>query len=150
MTVALCFVAGAIETVEMKPILFEITADSSLKTVIFADIDKYSRMKGEQEVLFSLGAVFKIDSFEFDSLVQLCKSRMTATDEGSHDVEGYLKVQQREMDEISSTILFGRILMNDMDQTKKAEKYFFKLLQTLPNEKYSNSQCFGSPAVLKM
>ncbi|CAF5079141.1 unnamed protein product [Rotaria sp. Silwood1] len=46
---------------ELKPVLFEITADSPVKSIIFADIEEYTRIKGEHEFLFNIGAVFEVD-----------------------------------------------------------------------------------------
>ena len=60
MNVALSFIADRNDTPEKKIVLFEITADPQLESVIFADIETYSRMQGEKEVLFSLGTIFNI------------------------------------------------------------------------------------------
>ncbi|CAF0967163.1 unnamed protein product [Didymodactylos carnosus] len=133
--VAIEFTKLTRDTDELKTILFEIKVNpSQLKTVIFADIDQKSTMKGEKEVLFSLGAVFKIESVEYDTEMTLWKIQMVATDEGSKDVEEYLKLQKQETEEYTPTILFGRLLLIEMGQIEKAEKYFYTLLKTLPKE----------------
>jgi hypothetical protein len=117
--------AGA-DTGELKSVLFKIKADPRLETVVFADIDKYSRMRGEKEVLFSLGAVFKIDSVEYDDTHRLWQVTITATDEASANVQDYLKLQREQMEDVnlSPTILFGALLWGDLGQIDKAEKYF--------------------------
>ncbi|CAF0971181.1 unnamed protein product [Didymodactylos carnosus] len=132
--VALDFVAGTFDTDELKVILFEIKVDCRLKNVTFGDINKYSKMKCEQEVLFSLGAVFKIDEVQYDTNLQLFKIKMTATDDGSKGAEEYLNYVRRQLDNYTPTILFGRLLWNEMGQLMKAEKYFHTLLKTLPND----------------
>ncbi|CAF3947376.1 unnamed protein product [Rotaria sp. Silwood1] len=58
--VALSFIAGSYNTDKKRLILFEIIVDPQLKSVIFADTEKYSRMKDETKVLFRVGAVFTI------------------------------------------------------------------------------------------
>ncbi|CAF3102904.1 unnamed protein product [Rotaria socialis] len=133
-TIAKGFVAGASNTDEMKTVLFEIKANSSLEKIVFADVDKYSHIGGEQEVLFSLGSVFKIDTVQWDSHQQVWKIEMTATDDGSKNVEEYINSIRQEIDDISPTILFGALLVNEMGQIDKAEKYFDMLLRTLPKD----------------
>ncbi|CAF0896474.1 unnamed protein product [Didymodactylos carnosus] len=115
-------------------VLFEIKVDKQLSTTIVADIDKYSRNEGEEEYLFSLCAVFRIDAVEFDLSLNLWKTHMTATDDGSKQREDYLTYisQQTVTGEYTPTILFGRLLLCEMGQIEKAEKYFNMLLKTLP------------------
>ncbi|UJR12300.1 hypothetical protein I4U23_016477 [Adineta vaga] len=127
--------AGA-DNDELKSVLFEIKADPCLETVIFADIDKYSAMRGEEEVLFSLGAVFKIESIEFDDNHRLWLVKMTATDEASATVQEYLKLQKEQIEDgnLSPIILFGALLWGDMGEADKAEKYFNLLLKILPED----------------
>ncbi|CAF1000108.1 unnamed protein product [Didymodactylos carnosus] len=95
--IALVFISGTSDTDELKPVLFEIQVDSNLKTVVFADIDKYSGMQGEKEVLFSLGAVFKIDNIYFDYNYNYWKIQMTATEDGSKYTQEYLDFSRKEI-----------------------------------------------------
>jgi len=132
--IAQSFVAGASDTDEMKTVLFEIKAHSSLNKIVFADIDEYSQIQGEQEVLFSLGSVFKIDNFQFDPYLRIWKIEMTTTDDGSKNVQEYINSIRQEIEDISPTILFGALLFNEMGQIDKAEKYFDMLLKTLPRD----------------
>ncbi|CAF1394424.1 unnamed protein product [Rotaria magnacalcarata] len=71
------FFAGANEpqSIESKPLLFEIKVDFSLQFVIAADITHLSCFPEEQEVLFDSGTKFKIEMLTFDlsSGVWLCK-----------------------------------------------------------------------------
>lgn len=91
-------------------------------------------MQGEQEVLFSLGSVFKIDKIQFDSHLRLWKIEITATDDGSKSVEDYIHSIREEIEYISPTILFGALLFNEMGQIDKADNYFHMLLKTLPRD----------------
>jgi tetratricopeptide (TPR) repeat protein len=134
LNVALSFVSQHSQMDGMKQILFEISADPNLKAVVFADVHQQSRMRSEQEVLFSLDAVFKVESVQFDLHLKLWKIKMVATDDGSKDVKEYLQSTKKEMEEYSPTILFGRLLLFEMDQVDKGEKYFKMLLKTLPSD----------------
>ncbi|CAF1000027.1 unnamed protein product [Didymodactylos carnosus] len=132
--IALKFARTKRETNDKKTVLFEITADPRLKTVIFADIEKYTREVGEKEVLFSLAAVFKIDAVDYGSNLEMWKGRMTATDEGSKNVQLYLELQRKEMEECNPIVLFGVLMWRDMGQGDKAEKCFTMLLETFPKD----------------
>lgn len=132
--IAQSFVAGTKNTNELKTLLFEIKIHSSLKKIIFADIDKYSQMTGEQEVLFSVGSVFKIDNIQLEPDLDLWKIHMTATDDGSNNVEDYISSMREEIEYISPTILFGALLFNEMGQIDKAEKYFHVLMEKSPKD----------------
>ncbi|CAF0907703.1 unnamed protein product, partial [Didymodactylos carnosus] len=130
--VALGFIQSHSE--EHKTVLFEIKVDCRLQTVVFADIEDYSQMKGENEVLFSLGTVFKIDNVRFDSELYCWKIQMTATDDGSVNIQDYINAKRKQTDDYSPTVLFGRLLLLELGEMDKAEKYFRMLLKTLPAE----------------
>ncbi|CAF3985511.1 unnamed protein product, partial [Rotaria sp. Silwood2] len=109
--------------------------DPQLKSVIFADTEKYSRMKDEKEVLFSVGAVFIITQIQYDALMNLWKIQMKATDDGWKQVDEYLITIRKQMEEeYSPTILFGCLLWRDIGEINRAEKYFKTLLKSLPND----------------
>ncbi|CAF1576832.1 unnamed protein product [Didymodactylos carnosus] len=59
-------------TSNKKSVLFEIDADPQLKHVVLADIQKFSLIPDEPEVLFSIGAVFEIKNVYFDEQFHLC------------------------------------------------------------------------------
>jgi tetratricopeptide (TPR) repeat protein len=133
--VALSFIADRHDTNEKKTVLFEITADPRLESVVFADIEPHSRMQGEKEVLFSLGAIFIITQIIYDSSMNIWKVYMTATDEGSKQASEYSKFIQNQMEEeYNPTILFGYLLWRDVGKIDKAEKYFKILLKSLPDD----------------
>ncbi|UJR12696.1 hypothetical protein I4U23_016870 [Adineta vaga] len=144
LNVALSFVSQGLQTDGMKQILFEILADPNLETIVFADVHQESRMRGEQEVLFSLSTVFKIECVEYDSYLTLWKIKMAATDDGSRDVKEYLQSTNKEMEDSSPTFLFGRLLLIEMGQVDKAEKYFRMLLKTLPDDHEDTASVYNS------
>ncbi|CAF3679796.1 unnamed protein product [Rotaria sp. Silwood1] len=130
--VALSFIAGSYNTDKKRLILFEITVDSQLKSVIFADIETYSRMKDETNVLFSVGAVFIITQIHYDSLMNmnLWKIQMKATDDDWKQVDEYLiTIGKQIKEEYSSTILFGCLLWPDIGEFDRLEKNLKTLLK---------------------
>lgn len=133
LSVAISFIADHYDTDEKRTVLFEITADPQLESVIFADIETYSHMRGEQEVLFSLGAIFIITQVKYDSSINIWKIYLTATDEGSQQAREHLDFIQKQLEaDFSPTILFGYLLWRDIGKIDQAEKYFKTLLISLP------------------
>ncbi|CAF3914590.1 unnamed protein product [Rotaria sp. Silwood1] len=114
---------------ELKQVFFEIIADSTVKSVVFADIEWLSLKKEEHEVLFSIGAIFKIESVTFSNEMRCWLVRMTATDEGMKDVQEYIDFTKKHYGDMDVSIIFGRLLI-DMNELTKAEKYFNLLMKT--------------------
>lgn len=132
--VAISYIADHHDTPEKKIVLFEITADPRLESVVFADIETHSRMQGEREVLFSLGAAFIVTDVNYDLSMNVWKVYLTATDEGSQQVREYFDFIQNQLEaEYSPIILFGYLLWRDIGEVNKAQKYFEILLNTLPD-----------------
>ncbi|CAF0775866.1 unnamed protein product [Adineta steineri] len=132
--VSLAFISINSQSNDFTWVLFEIKANPLLKTVIFADVGNKSRMKGEEEVLFNLNSLFKIVSVCFDSELNVWKVELNATDEGAEKVEEYLLLSKQEMEERSPLIYFGRLLLYELGQIDRAEKYFNMLLKSLPHD----------------
>ncbi|CAF1009310.1 unnamed protein product [Adineta steineri] len=132
--VALTFARQFRKSCDMKTCIFEIQADPTLTSVIFADIDEYSKMKGEEEVLFGLNTTFRIDSINMDKMLNMWKIKLSTTTEGNTRIEEYMKLQEEQMKDCSPIIYFGCLLWDELGKVEQAEKYFKKLLTTLsPN-----------------
>ncbi|CAF1166857.1 unnamed protein product [Adineta ricciae] len=112
----------------LQPVLFEITADSNIRHVVFADIEQLSNIDGEDEVLFSIGSVFKIESVEADETLNCSVVKMVTSDEGTISVHEYIETLKKEYEGLTNVILFGRLL-TQMGEYNKAEDYFNFLLQ---------------------
>ncbi|CAF1130408.1 unnamed protein product [Adineta steineri] len=119
---------------EMTAVLFEIQADPSLRSITLADIHQISEFTEEQEVLFSLGATFHIDSIVFDAELSLWKVQLKSTDDGWERVQEYMQLAEDEMKDTSPMIYFGSLLLHELGQVEQAEKYFQVLLKTLPSD----------------
>lgn len=134
--VALSFIADRFESNMEQSVLLEIQTDTMLKSIIFADIAERSAMRAEDEVLFSLNAVFVVDAVKFDSSEQLWRINLTATDKGSEKVTDYLRTIQQQVDLSSPIVYFGELLWRHMGESKKAETYFKIILKTLPSDRH--------------
>ncbi|CAF1408189.1 unnamed protein product [Adineta steineri] len=132
--VSLAFIHDNPPLNDFAPVLFEIKANPLLKTVIFADIGKKSRIKREEEVLFNLNSLFKIVSVCFDSELNVWKVQLSTTDEGAEKVDEYLLLSKQRMEASSPLIYFGSLLMNELGQVDRAGKYFNMLLKSLPHD----------------
>ena len=115
-------------------VLFEIHVDLSHNTIIFADISSFSTMPCEQEILFNINSLFKIDSIEYDSINHFWEIKLIASNDETQYIYEYLKCIQKEMNYHSSMIYFGHLLWNDLGQLKQAKFYFEILLKSLPND----------------
>jgi tetratricopeptide (TPR) repeat protein len=117
-----------------ESVLFEIQANPSLKTVIFADVTTHRQIEGEERILFNLNSLFKIHSVNFDSMLNLWKVQLSATDEGKEKVEEYLALCKQQTEGYTPVIYFGRLHMNELGQIDRAGKYFNMLLKSLPSD----------------
>ncbi|CAF0933258.1 unnamed protein product [Adineta steineri] len=129
--VAYMFIADAKDTEDFHVVIFEITVDAKeLKHTIFVDITQCSNtFLTEEEILFNIGTVFKIDSYEKEE--EFWRIRMHATDECIVDIKERIEPIQKKLPTINVNLYFGKLLM-DMNQYDKAELYFNMILKNLP------------------
>ncbi|CAF1588943.1 unnamed protein product [Didymodactylos carnosus] len=140
---------------KVEPFYLKLQLILNLESVIFADIEKYSRMKDEKEVLFSVGIVFIITQVYYESLMNLWKVQITATNEESNQVNKYLKTIRKQMDEeYSPSILFGFLLWGDIGEDDKTEKYVLKSLsnddEDIPSIYHQGGNIFFEKGELNM
>jgi tetratricopeptide (TPR) repeat protein len=124
---ALTFAMKPTQRKDVVPVLFQIECNVKElgKSVIFADIAQFSEFPYEEEVLFDLSAAFRLESIEQDGTVQLI--RMSATNAGETITKDYIELIHRETEEISVSIVFGR-LMCSLGEYDKSQTYFEQLL----------------------
>ncbi|CAF4261650.1 unnamed protein product, partial [Didymodactylos carnosus] len=120
-------------------VLFEIEYDLSKLNhydIVCADVAKFSDHPKEQEVLFDLGATFKIQSVNrVKSNVSHVNLRVTS--EGADIAREYIKLNRKELEERSVAVIFGSLLC-DMGQYDKSMKYFENLFQNHEGENISD------------
>ena len=117
---------------DFADVLFEIDADSSLKSISFADVAKKSVVKGEEEVLFNLNSLFQIHGVSYDKKMKLWKIQLITSDHEHDKVQQYFTLAKRNLEDYSPIIYFGRLLLYELGQVDRAKKYFEMLLQSLP------------------
>lgn len=112
-------------------VLFEIDCDDENNCAIFADIAKFSVHPREQEVLFDLGAVFKIESVRQDKHMSII--HLSSTSEGRDIAREYINEAKKDMPGNSEMIFFG-FLLTRLGYYDKAETYFQHLIKDLGKE----------------
>ncbi|CAF1155302.1 unnamed protein product [Didymodactylos carnosus] len=115
---------------KLVSVLFEIDVNVQLSSIILADISDMSQFPEEEEMLFGLGAAFKIDSVEetineFSRKYTLVK--MHATNEGKEIAKDYIAYKQEIISGGNVSIVFGQLLTN-MAEYRNAIAYFKNLL----------------------
>jgi tetratricopeptide (TPR) repeat protein len=119
---------------KFQHVFFEIQVDQSLKTVSFANMKKTNGIEGEEKVLFNLNSLFKIQSVNFDSTLNVWIVQLNTTDECSEKVQEYLILSKVEIEEDTPIINYGHLLLYELGEIDQAEKYFNILLQSLPSD----------------
>lgn len=127
-SLALAFAAKETRRTDVVPVLFEIKCDVKMidKSVVFGDIGHFSDYPEEDEVLFDLNACFQIESIEQDRSIQVIK--MNVSNEGETITKSFITLTQKEVEEQSVIIVFGRLMCN-LGEYDKSQKYFEQLLK---------------------
>ena len=124
---ALSFAKKSTKRPDVIPVLFQIHCDIKQigHSVIFADIEKFCVFPQEQEVLFDVDAVFRIDSIQADGERKIIK--MTVTNEAQAIGRHFIEETQRHAEDQSIAIVFGRLMCN-LGEHDKSQKYFEQML----------------------
>ncbi|UJR19259.1 hypothetical protein I4U23_022388 [Adineta vaga] len=110
--------AGTTSTDE-ESVIFEIKTNYNLTNVVFADISQFFNMPIEDEVLFSLCSVFKIDSAERDEENQLWKILMSASDEDTLNLSDYFNKKAMEKHQRTELHVCPEIVRGADDEIKQ-------------------------------
>ncbi|CAF4814250.1 unnamed protein product [Rotaria sp. Silwood1] len=132
-SLALSFALKSTERINVVSVLFHIQCDikQTDKNITFADIRQFSTYPEEEEVLFDLNACFQIESMQENESVHIIK--MNLSNEGQKITKDYIELTQKETEEISVSIIFGRLLC-DLGEYDKSQKYFQYLFNSSQNE----------------
>ncbi|UJR18513.1 hypothetical protein I4U23_005420 [Adineta vaga] len=109
-----------------RSVLFHMTVDTSIHTFPFYIIPN----SAEDEVLFSMGIIFKIDSIEQNGNMYIVK--LTLNNDENKDIEQFIEFLRKEINHSDTTLAtLGNFLVysNEYD---KAETYYQILLNELP------------------
>jgi tetratricopeptide (TPR) repeat protein len=130
--IAAMFTVDDIKRTDTVPVLFEIECqEEENNSTIFADIAKFSNYPEEQEVLFDLGAVFKVETISKDNDMWIIY--LSTAGDGREIARQYIEETKKEMQEDSIAMLFGSLLTRT-GHYQRAEIYFQQLLKDFGNE----------------
>ena len=119
--------------------IFEIDVDvQKHPELIFADIANASQFNEEEEVLFDVSTVFRVERVvqtdgEKNGVTTI---HLSASSEGRALIDRYLALQRADMPDFSLIMMFGRLLCL-MGEYEKARKHFTHLLKTTEEDKAS-------------
>ncbi|CAF0833069.1 unnamed protein product [Adineta steineri] len=122
--IARIYISGHQNDSKQVAVLFQIECNiqDGQSSVSFADIAGYSDIPDEEEVLFDIGAIFRIESVTSETIdkAEVVVVQMKTTNEGQDVLEEYRKQNQKQMDSEGRTIMLCRILkrMGNCDQSR--------------------------------
>ena len=143
--------AGAeskLSTSEEKKVLFKIEIDSQLNIVKpFAYIGKNSQYKDEDEILFMVGSVFRLQNvFVDDNEIWNIKMKLCSNDD--NDLKSLMEHMVNEhRSRKPSLCLLGDILL-DMGKFDDAENYYKCFLKQVPENHPSVGACYHSRGII--
>ncbi|CAF1541544.1 unnamed protein product, partial [Didymodactylos carnosus] len=118
----------------LESILFEIQINTSIDTKPYGNIKELSVMNDEDEILFSMGTIFRIKSVEKATDTGIWSVKLLLNSESDEQLK-VLSEQIREETDGSSDLLTLGHLLREMGEYAKAERYFTRLINdTLPND----------------
>lgn len=118
---------------QLVSILYEVCIDTEVSAAPFANVEKYSPFPDEEELLFSIGAIFRVESAEeiTDDLGKVWLVRIRLVDEHrEQELDDLFQHLKSQIGEISSLLVFASFLFQ-MDDITGAEQYYTLLRDEL-------------------
>lgn len=140
-SVAVNFFMDAGQQSDVVCVLFEILINVNIQTKPFAFIHDWSVNSDENEILFTMGTIFKIESCdEFDSFWHVT---LTLSTEPDQEFKKLLKHYEINIGETSSLLLLGEFLhkINELD---RAERYYHLLIEELSADHVDVGMAFNN------
>ena len=116
-----------------ESVLFQIECPIKISTKPFANIQKYSYFKTEDEILFTIGAIFKIESVEQLTDQIWVVTLILCEDEINPIKDEFIDTLKSEIDETADILTLAKFLL-EMDDLDKAEEFYTLLLNELPSD----------------
>ncbi|CAF1404965.1 unnamed protein product [Adineta steineri] len=126
-----------------QKVLFEIDADPRLNNIKpFANITQHSYFPNEEEILFMIGSIFKINEIKHDDNNDIWNIRLVLCSNNDHQLQSLSQYMQDELG-YGETSLYelGRVLC-DMGKFNDSEIYFRLYLKQLMDENENPSSCY--------
>jgi tetratricopeptide (TPR) repeat protein len=114
---------------DYESVLFEFCINETTMIRTYAEISEHSQYPSEEEVLFSIGSVWRIDA------IQLNDDLWTVKLSSCNDVDSRIIQFFEELPVDSTLIMIGDVLL-ELGQDTKAENFYWKMLKepTVNNE----------------
>ena len=112
---------------DTQKVIFEIEINPRCETKPFADVTKISYCAGENEVLISLGALFRIGKVIEDKNDQLWVVHMALVNQDDSILKETLSCMKKEIGDETDLDSLGKILI-EMGEYEQAEKYYRRML----------------------
>lgn len=128
-TLELAEIYSGVDTNQLS-IIFEIEITKTAATRnIFAFIDGYSQFPEERELLFDIGAVFKLQSIErYKNQTWLARLELSSKEQEQADT--YIKYKMKEFENLSVQLRIGQLLI-EVGEYQQAKKYLKDLQNNL-------------------
>lgn len=120
---------------DFEPVLFKIEVDMTNEhSIAFADVSALSKYPGEEEVLLSIGTIFRVKSVgtkDIDGRLKIHVVYLTLNQQNQIPVTDYIQqTYANNVDSDDRAVLFGKLLF-DMGEGEAAIKYFLDALKRL-------------------
>lgn len=146
---ALFFLGNVSASDASHRILFEIDVDPQVDGIKpFADVTAYSYFPSEKEVLMMVGSIFRLESIRKESqkdggVIHVIQMRLCSDNNDSTKLMYEILKTEARIEEIGKTSLldFGNVLI-DVGKFNEAEKYFHRLLGSLPTNHPNIADCY--------
>ncbi len=123
----------------LTSILLEINVDLNTNSKPYADIRDLSAFSEEEEILFMLGCVFRIDNIYYDEQTKLWMANLTLCSEDDQDMKNFSSSLDKEL---KGQIAIGYHFI-DMLKYDDAQKHFQKILkQNLTKNDIELAYCY--------
>ncbi|CAF4118880.1 unnamed protein product [Adineta steineri] len=127
---------------DIEQVFFEINADPRLdKIKAFSKIHSLSYFPEEEEVLFMVGSIFRLDNIECDH-EGVWTIRMVLCSEHEHKLETLFQHMKNEFDSGETNILVFGHLLRKMGKLDDAEKYYRRSLNTFSYDDSNKALCY--------
>ncbi|CAF4627080.1 unnamed protein product, partial [Rotaria sp. Silwood2] len=137
---------------DLQRVLFEIDANPQINgTKPFADITRHSFMMDEQEVLFMLGAIFRINTIRHIEDDQIWIIHMTLCNHNDQDLKSVIEQLEYEVEADDKSLFSFGALLHRTGKLNESEKYFHRLLSVLPeNDSKAIYSCYHNLGMIAM
>ncbi|CAF1373980.1 unnamed protein product, partial [Didymodactylos carnosus] len=127
---------------DLQPILFEIEANTRLETKPFANISHLSYFRQEEEVLFILGTIFRINNIVYSQKQNIWIAKLVLCTENDDELKTVFDYMKNEIVEETDLISLGNLLW-EIGEFGKSEKYYHRLLNMeLPTNDVNIPRCY--------